>query len=202
MNSTAPISRISASETSPTTSAALTLPWRNPVPERLLLSLSEVTRSVRDALNAGKSPKRIPVSSETASVKLSTRQSTPMAEPSSPMRGRPAGLTASRARTPAKPSAKPKTPPVTESKTLSVSSWRTMRMRLAPRAERTASSRLRPVARTSSRLATLAQAMSSTRATAPSMISSDLRASPMIRSRSGSTANRSRSRGSFTGCWR
>ena len=64
-----------------------------------------------------------------------------------------------------------------------------MRARPAPRAERMANSRLRPVARTSSRLATLAQAISSTRVTAPRRTSRDLRASPMIESRSGITAN-------------
>ena len=57
------------------------------------------------------------------------------------------------------------------SKTLSVSSWRTIRPRPAPRAARTDISRARAVARASSRLATLAQAMSSTRVTAPIAVS-------------------------------
>jgi len=48
-------------------------------------------------------------------------------------------------------------PPIRESSKLSVSNWRTMRVRAAPRAERLANSRLRDVARTRSRLATLAQ---------------------------------------------
>jgi hypothetical protein len=39
---------------------------------------------------------------------------------------------------------RPRTPPVTESSTLSVSSWRMMRARPAPSAERMANSRLRP----------------------------------------------------------
>ena len=59
-------------------------------------------------------------------------------------------------------------PPMADSSTLSVSSWRTMRPRPAPMAERMAISRERPVARASSRLATLAQAISSTQPTAPS----------------------------------
>ena len=49
----------------------------------------------------------------------------------------------------------------------SVSSWRTIRKRLAPSATRTASSRRRASPRASSRLATLAHAISSTRPTAP-----------------------------------
>ena len=49
-----------------------------------------------------------------------------------------------------------------------MSSWRTMRPRPAPRAERMANSRWRPVARTSRRLATLAQAISNTSPQAPS----------------------------------
>ena len=52
-----------------------------------------------------------------------------------------------------------------------------------------ANSRLRPVARIRSKLATFAQAINSTRLTAPSITSNDLRASPTILSRSGSTAN-------------
>ena len=60
-----------------------------------------------------------------------------------------------------------RTPPATASSTLSVSSCRTMRPRLAPRAARTAISRWRASARESSRFATFAQAISSTNATAP-----------------------------------
>ena len=55
--------------------------------------------------------------------------------------------------------------------TLSVSSWRTMRPRPAPSAERTAISRCRTVALDSSRFATLAHAISSsTRLTAPIIV--------------------------------
>ncbi len=67
------------------------------MPARLLLSFSVEFRSVRDTLNAGNSPNRIPVAHDTASVKPSTRQSTPTAAPSSPIRGSPAGLIASSA---------------------------------------------------------------------------------------------------------
>ena len=55
----------------------------------------------------------------------------------------------------AAPTAMPSAPPISDSTTLSVSSCRMMRRRPAPSAERTASSRVRAVARASSRFATL-----------------------------------------------
>ena len=58
-------------------------------------------------------------------------------------------------------------PLITASSTLSTSSCRTIRHRLAPSATRTATSRDRSAARASSRLATLEQAISRTKATAP-----------------------------------
>ena len=85
------MSRTSASETSLMTRRERALLWRNPVPERLLLSLSVVLRSGREAPMAGKSPKRMPVRRETPRVKRRTRQSRPTAAPFSPMRGRSAG---------------------------------------------------------------------------------------------------------------
>ena len=54
-----------------------------------------------------------------------------------------------------------------DSSTLSTSSWRTMRQRVAPSETRTDISRARPAERASSRLATLAQAISRTKPTAP-----------------------------------
>ncbi len=69
MSSAAPISRTRARETSLITSRERALLWRNPVPERLLLSLRVVLRSGREAPMAGKRPKRMPVSSEMPSVK-------------------------------------------------------------------------------------------------------------------------------------
>ena len=74
------------------------------------------------------------------------------------------------------------------STTLSVSSWRTSRIRPAPTAARTTISRPRAEARASSRLATLAQAISSTKATAPSSTNSVCRVSPTTASCSGTTA--------------
>ena len=69
MSSAAPMSSTSASETSLMTSSERALLWRKPVPERLLLSLSVELRSGREAPMAGKSPKRMPVSSEMPRVK-------------------------------------------------------------------------------------------------------------------------------------
>ena len=70
-------------------------------------------------------------------------------------------------RMPTSDRASPTTPLISDSSTLSTSSCRTMRQRLAPSETRTAISRDRCAARASSRLATLAQAISSTNATAP-----------------------------------
>ena len=105
----------------------------------------------------------------------------------------------------AQPTSRPSAPPASDSRTLSVSSWRTMRPRAAPSAARIAISRWRPVARTSSRLATFAQAISSTKPTAPSSTSSDVGASsrrdvadrlrrrscPSVRAPSGTCARKS-----------
>ena len=54
MSSAEPISSTRASETSLITSSERALPWRNPVPERLPLSLSVEFRSEREALKRGK----------------------------------------------------------------------------------------------------------------------------------------------------
>ena len=67
----------------------------------------------------------------------------------------------------AAPTPHPSAPPMSDSTRLSVSSCRMMRRRPAPSADRTASSRVRTVARASSRLATLAQQMRSTNPTTP-----------------------------------
>ena len=69
--------------------------------------------------------------------------------------------------TPPYPSTKPQRPPAAASIRLSTSSCRTMRQRLAPRARRSVTSRVRSAARASNRLATLAQAISRTNPTAP-----------------------------------
>ena len=136
-----------------------------------MLSFSVRLRSARELWSAGIRPNTIPVTTETAAVKASTRQSTPTSAPCSPMRGSPAVLIVSSARIPRMPSTSPIAPPITDSATLSVSSWRMIRPRPAPIAARKATSRLRAVARTSSRFATLAQAIRRTNATAALRIS-------------------------------
>ena len=82
---------------------------------------------------------------------------------------------------------RPSAPPPSPRRTLSVSSWRTMRPRLAPSAARIASSFCRLTPRDSSRFATLAQAMSSTQATAPMRSASERRTPPTTCSCSGTT---------------
>ena len=146
-----------------------------PEPPRAPVSFRVMLRSAREACIAGTNPKRMPVPSASSRVKPITVQSSVTAAPSGPMRGMLPGFTASNARTPSAPITSPKTPPSIESSTLSVSSWRTMRLRPAPMAERMAISRARPVARASSRLATFAQAISSTQPTAPNRTKSAAR---------------------------
>ena len=83
------------------------------------------------------------------------------------------------------PITSPAAPPASDSTTLSVSSWRTIRARLAPSADRMAISRWRTLARTSSRLATFAHAISRTKLTAPARIQSEDRTFRTIISWSG-----------------
>ncbi len=108
----------------------------------------------------------MPVPTETASVNPSTRQSrssvvTPLSC---------SGIKFLSTLKLQLASTSPSAPPASDSIKFSVSNWRMMRPRPAPRAVRTAISRLRPVARASSRFAMLAQAISSTHPTAPSKI--------------------------------
>ena len=80
--------------------------------------------------------------------------------------------------------------PRPESTKLSVSSWRAMRQRVAPRATRRDISRVRAVARANNKLATFAQAISSTRATADSNTSSGFSVLPTRNSFKGLTTVR------------
>ena len=89
----------------------------------------------------------------------------------------------------AAPRPMPSAPPTTDSTTLSVSSCRTMRPRLAPSAARTASSPVRALARASSRFATLTQQVSRTMPTTPRNMSDVSSTSPpTYASRSDSSA--------------
>ena len=136
---------------------------------------------VAAARSEGTSPKSTPVITVTPSANSNTRPSSGTSSTRQPS----GGCIAINARTPARPSATPVAPPAIASARLSVIIWRTIRPRPAPRAERTATSRVRPDARTSSRLATFAHANSSSVIVDPRRICNGTRASPARRSWSG-----------------
>ena len=119
--------------------------------------------SAREARSAGISPQTIAVTTPANTAKASTTGSIATAS----SRGRSFGPSASSTSMPARARIRPRPVPHAAITRLSASIWRTSCPRLAPIAARTASSRLRPAARTTSRLATLAHAISSTNATAP-----------------------------------
>ena len=81
------------------------------------------------------------------------------------------GARTRKSRTPAIARTVPATPPAMARRRLSITSWRKMRLRLAPSAARTAISRCLRRPRERTRLLTLAQAMSSRNPTAPSSAS-------------------------------
>ena len=140
------------------------------------LSLSLPLMSVRDIFMAGSKPNMIPVCTETKMVKSSTGKLNPI----SSARGTVSGTTTRAAAVPHLARISPNPPPSADSRTLSVSSWRRIRICPAPSAARTENSRWRAVARASSRLATFTQAISKTNPTAPSNTSSAGRMSPTI----------------------
>ena len=82
----------------------------------------------------------------------------------------PSGISATIAVIPSRESRQPIAAPAIASSRLSTSSCRTRRVRLAPRAARTAISCSRPAARLSSMLATLVHAISSSIATAAAIV--------------------------------
>ena len=136
-----------------------------PVPDRPPASFSTSCTSVFETCSAGARPKTMPVPRQMAARNASTTPSIvnfiQYGLPTS------AVSRASKRRTPRIESPRPRTPLTIASRTLSTSSWRTMRQRLAPSDTRTAISRVRCVERASSRFATFAHAISSTKATAP-----------------------------------
>ena len=146
----APTSSTSASATSATIRVLrIRSEWRPLVAPRPP-SRSAPTRLPPADCIAGTRPKAMPVTSERSSANASTDASSRI----STRRGMLPGWSASRTRTPLHASATPRAPPISESSTLSVRSWPTMRSRRAPIATRSASSRCRPAARPSSRFAT------------------------------------------------
>ena len=130
---------------------------------------------------AGARPKRIPEIIEMAAAKTNTRPSKPIAS----ARGRCCGSSPTAACVPQAARIRPRPPPRMESSTLSVSSWRITRLRLAPKAVRIANSRARTVARASRRLATFTQAINNTNPTAANSTSRKGLISPTIESFSG-----------------
>ncbi len=162
INSPAPTSNISASATSPATSAPR---YRAEIPldpDRPPCVKASFTLR-RPASNAGASPKTIAVSSAIATVNASVHgsrcRSCRCAEST--------GASVSIARIPQYANSNPHAPAATLSRRLSVNICRINRQRVAPSASRTASSLRRPMARASIRFATLAQAINKTNPTAP-----------------------------------
>ena len=112
--------------------------------------------------SAGASPKRMPVRSETSSVKARMRRSSLVERL---IGASPVGRNLMSNRLAQTATSKPEAPPRAESSRLSTMSCRTMRLRPAPSANRIAISFSRPIARASKRLATLAQAIRRTKPT-------------------------------------
>ena len=164
-NRPAAISSSSDSATSPTTRSFLRSKRVRRSPSVASVPLSAGTSPGRDASSAGAMPNRMPVAHESSSENSSTRRSI---EKSKVSGSAPAGGGAAwNAAVTAQAMATPAAPPRSDNSTLSVRSWRTSRVRLAPSARRTATSRRLDEARDSSRFAMLAQAISSTAPTTP-----------------------------------
>ena len=106
------------------------------------------------ACQAGARPKSRPTKSAAPAQKATRRRSKVSVTAGG---SSPSGISDGATCRIAAPSARPSAPPTIDSTRLSVSSCRIRRGRSAPSADRSASSRLRAVARASSRLATLAQ---------------------------------------------
>jgi len=115
-------------------------------------------------LSAGAKPNNIPLTMQTTAVKASTRRSRCN---SRSIFARPLDNRASNTLPAHLAMTRPSKPPQHASNMLSVSSWRTSRMRRAPRLSRTAISRCRAFARVNKSAATLPQAISKT---APTII--------------------------------
>ena len=182
-SSPAPNSSRTAVATSPMTSSPRSRP-----PPPVIVRVSDPMTSADEklvAFHAGITPNSSPTQIAAPAQNATTRMSNvSVTVAGSSPRGISDGATSGWPRRPRMPSA----PPISESTTLSVSSCRTMRRRPAPSADRTASSRMRTVARASSRLATLAQQMRSTKPTTPrNSIDVSRRSLPIIESCSGSS---------------
>ena len=159
----APMSSTRASPISRTTRAERILRWRTlPDPPRLS-SFNESLIGCCVTCSAGTNPKTTPVTTESASAKSTTGQFSAMFC----IRGMPPTEALVSSESAHAATINPAAPPTHDRTTLSTTSWRMTRARLAPSAIRSAISFCRSTARASSRLATLAQAISRTSATAP-----------------------------------
>ncbi len=150
---------------SPTTSQRDMRPMRRLVDPRPS-SFSNGSTSPRDARSAGTRPATSAASTVTAVTKSRTVPSMRM---SSQKGGDVSAMLRVKIRTPACAMATPSPAPVTASTNTSTSVLRITWPRDAPRAVRTATSRVRSAARASTRFATLTQAMTSTSSTAASI---------------------------------
>ena len=175
---------MTAVATSPTTSK----PRRPPRP-LVVVRLSDVIADAAEsavACHAGAMPNSSPATTAAAAQKPMTRASNSTTTPGG---NRSGGIAEAAAFRTTAPAATPRTPPMSDSIRLSVTSWRTTRHRLAPSADRIASSRSRTVARAISRLATFAQQISRTKPTTPRKSSDVCRSSaPITAFCSGSSA--------------
>ena len=174
----------STSTAAATSAAASTR--RNCPPRPVAVRPSDVIACSSDtpvACHAGASPNSTPTRQVIATQKATTRPSMPSSMTlGSSSAGRSDGAAARIAAARAMPS----TPPAAASTRLSVSNCVTIRRRPAPSAARTASSRVRTVARASTRLATFAQHRSSTKPTTPrNRIDVSRRSRPISNSRIG-----------------
>ena len=132
--------------------------------QRVLVISPDAEGPVREACQAGASPNRTLVRRATASVNRNTRPSIARVAAA----GRETeGKIKGKAFTNPEPSVTPNAPPRPARSALSVRSWRTRRVRPAPRDERRAISRLRVLDRARSKLDTLTQAIKKRKPTAP-----------------------------------
>ncbi len=161
INNPEPNSSTNPSATSLATSNERNRPLPDPPPCPADFSVS--IKLIRDASAAGANPNSTPAASEIASAYPNTVKFSPADSTSTSDFGRSANNPAVHHH----PSKIPAAPPKNESSKLSVKSCRNNLPRVAPSAERSATSRLRIPARDNSRFATFAQAINSTNPTPP-----------------------------------
>ena len=173
----APVNSTRESANSTITSAFRSRPRRKPPLTPLPESFSGSTILRRASCSAGASPKSSAVKTVRPRLNANTGRSNPI---SASFGIAPSGMKVTSALMPAYAKPQPTTVPPSPSSTLSTSSCRTTRHRLAPSAARIAISRSRAVDRAKSMFATLAQAISKSSATAAPSVNSVLRKGPTM----------------------